>query len=423
MTSADRHNARYQRRKAKREAKRREFLCKFDDFDRMSSVSALLEANWAARKGVMWKASVARYNMHAFKNARKSHRALQAGEDTRKGYYHFQIVERGKARDVHSLHYAERVIRRSACTNAMVPILAHTLIYDNGASLKNKGVSFSINRCATHLHKFWRENRNNDGYVLVIDYRKFFANIQHGPLLTICDENFKDAQLNRLCRGFISATGERGLYIGPEDSQISAVAYPNRIDHLIKDIWRQKYFARYMDDSYIIFRTKEEAILYRDLLMEEFKTEGIIPNPKKTQIIKLRRGFTFLKTQFYLEDSGRVLMKPCRENIIRQRRKLKAFRRFVDRGEMTLDQVENAYMSWRGSLEESANRRRKNKRRKIQRKNAHRSVVNMDRYYYHLFACRPWLKKRKNKRKRFYHHGKHQGCHHGRNYSAQKSAC
>lgn len=409
MTSAERHEARYQRRKAKRAAKCREFSRQYDDFDRISSVSALLEANWAARKGVMWKASVARYNVHAFKNARKSHRALQTGKDIRQGYYHFQIVERGKARDVHSLHYAERVIRRSACINAMVPILAHTLIYDNGASLKNKGVSFSISRCATHLRKFWRENQGNDGYILIIDFRKFFANIQHAPTLAMYDKHFNDVRLNRLCRSFVSATGENGLYIGPEDSQITAIAYPNRIDHLIKDVWRQKYYARYMDDSYIIFQTKEEATRYRDLLMEEFKTEGIIPNPKKTQIIKLRRGFTFLKTQFYLENNGRVLMKPCRENVIRQRRKLKAFRRFVNRGEMTVEQVDSSYMSWRGSM---------------LRRNAHRSVVNMDRLYFCLFTRRPWFKKQIKRRKGFYHHAKqHQGSHHGRDHGAQKSAC
>ena len=69
MTSLERREGRYQRRKAKREEKHRTRIAKYDDFDRVSSVSSLIKANWDSRRGVMWKASVARYNMHFIKNA------------------------------------------------------------------------------------------------------------------------------------------------------------------------------------------------------------------------------------------------------------------------------------------------------------------------------------------------------------------
>lgn len=405
MTSLERHEARYQRRKAKREAKRREYAQKYDDFQRLSSTSAIIGAHWASRKGVLWKASVARYDMRFFRNARRSRRESRNGKDTRQGFFHFQIVERGKPRDVHSLHYAERVIRRSVCTNAMVPILSHNLIYDNGASLKDKGVSFHIERCEKHLHQFWREQGNNDGYVLIIDFRKFFDNIEHGTVLRMYDNYFKDQRLNAMCRAFVEATGDKGLFIGPEDSQITAVAFPNHIDHLIKDKWGLKYYGRYMDDSYIILRDKEELAKYRDLLFAEFAKVGIIPNPKKTQIVKLRRGFTFLKTQFFLTDSGRVIEKPCRDSIIRERRKLKAFRRFLNAGEMALDKVACSYMSWRGS---------------VKGKDSHLSIQTMDTLYFALFAAKPWIKKKKH-RKGIYHYDSSGNS--GRNHRLQAVAC
>lgn len=386
MKSTERHEARYQRRKAAREAKRMAYAEKYDDFQRMSSASALLKAHWDARKGVMWKASVARYDMHGFKNSRKSRNYLHAGKDTRQGFYNFQIVERGKPRDVHSLHYSERVIRRSTCINSMVPILAHGLIYDNGASLDGKGVSFAIDRCAKHLHEFWNENQSNDGYALVIDFKKFFDNIQHAPVMTMYDQYFQDEKLNRLCKNFVTATGEKGLYIGPEDSQITAVAYGSAIDHTIKDKWRRKYYARYMDDSYIMGRTKAELIQLRDdLISNVFAEYGIIPNVKKTQIVKLRRGFTFLKTQFILTDTGKVNQKPNRDSIIRQRRKLKSFRRFVDAGEMTMEQVQCSYMSHRGSLEQKA---------------AYHVINSLDSLYFSLLAEKPWTVKKKKKRRK-----------------------
>ena len=382
MTSKERHEARYQRRKAKREAKRRAAIGKYDDYARATSVSALIGANWASRKGVLWKGSVARYNANYFKNARYAHKLLAAGKDIRQGFYHFQIIERGKLRDVHSLHYAERVIRRSICTNAMVPILSHGLIYDNGASLKNKGINFAINRCAAMLHRYWRKYGDNEGYALVIDFRKYFDNIEHDPLFGVYDQYIQDKRLNRLCRSFVTATGEKGLFIGPEDSQISAIAYPSRIDHLIKDKWRCKFFERYMDDSVLVARTKEELFAIRDKLFAEYAKQGIVLNAKKTQVIKLSRGFTFLKTQFVLQPNGRVLQKPCRAATIRERRKLKSFRRFVSEELLTVEQVCNSFMSWRGYMGY---------------KDAHRTVYNMDRLVYALFAVKPWIKCKKRK--------------------------
>ena len=104
MTSQERHEARYQRRKVARQAKHRARIAQYDNFDRVADVSSLVDANYNARKGVMWKASVARYNARYFKNSIKIHKTLMRGGDTRRGFYHFGIVERGKKRAIHSLH-------------------------------------------------------------------------------------------------------------------------------------------------------------------------------------------------------------------------------------------------------------------------------------------------------------------------------
>lgn len=396
MTSQERHEARYQRRKAARQAKHRARIAQYDNFDRVADVSSLVDANYNARKGVMWKASVARYNACYFKNSIKIHKTLMRGGDTRRGFYHFGIVERGKKRAIHSLHYSERVVRRSACTNALVPILSSNLIYDNGASLEGKGISFAVKRCAVHLHEFYRETGGNDGYILLIDYRAFFDNINLDNLKrNVIDRYILDQRLNTLAKNFVDApnlerlkygqpTKENGLYIGPEDSQIFAIAYPNSIDHTIKDQWRQRWFARYMDDSYIINKSKELLIEFRRLLFGLFAEKGIVPNPKKTQIVKLRRGFTYLKTKFTLLPNGKVLQQPCRESVIRERRKIKKFFNFLQAGLMTMEQILTSYMSWRGSLI---------------KKQARRSVHCTDLLFYKLYGIMPWKIKSKRKSK------------------------
>lgn len=160
-----------------------------------------------------------------------------------------------------------------------------------------------------------------------------------------------------------------------------------------------------MDDAYILCRTKEEAKRILDLLFEQYERMGIIPNPKKTQVVKLSQGFTFLKTRYFLEKSGRVVKKPCRDGIVRQRRKLKKFRRFMDKGQMTIGQVCQSYMSWRGY---------------ISRKNAGRTIRNMDSLFTALFHVRPWKQKirftiggNENEQLRYYH---------GRNQRLQATA-
>ena len=392
MNSAERHEARYQRRKAAREAKRRKRLDVYDNFDRVASIPALIRANFDSRKGVMWKASVARYNAHFLKFAVMQSRDLYTGKFKCSGFFVFWIVERGKRRHVHSLHYAERVIRRSFCINALVPILSSGLIYDNGASLKGKGVSFSLSRCVVHLHRYFRETGSNEGYILIIDFKGYFDHILHEPLMEIIDKYVYDPQLNALTKLFINAANMdkpddekgMGLYIGPEDSQIYAVSYPNKIDHQIKDGWGLKYFNRYNDDSYIMLRDKEKLLEYRDQLFMMYDELGIIPNKKKTQIVKISRGFTYLKTKFFLTETGKVIMKPDHNSIVRERRKLKKFKRFYDNGDMTLQQISQSYMSWRGS---------------ILKKDAYESVRHMDGLFFSLFGTMPWKDKKKGRKR------------------------
>lgn len=387
LTSEERHEKRYQRRKAKREQKRYEALAKYDDFNQVARVSSLIRAHFESRKGVMWKASVARYDSRLIRNSVLLHNELMSGKFKPKGFFPFVIYERGKRRQIHSVHYVERVLRRSVCMNALVPILSHNLIYDNGASLKDKGVSFSIKRCETHLHRFYRKYGDNKGYILIIDFKSYFDNIDHSYMKKVLREAISDERIIKLSESFIDAPNDdksvtgrgKGLYIGPEDSQILAIAYPNAIDHKIKDEWRNAFYGKYMDDSYILFREKSDAIKTKDALFAEFEKVGIIPNKKKTQIIKLSRGFTYLKTKYYLTNTGRVIKKPDHDNVVRERRKLKKLKNIVDKGDMSLEQVVHSYMSWRGAI--------------LQR-DAWNSVCSMDRLFYQLFKEKPWIKRK-----------------------------
>ena len=191
------------------------------------------------------------------------------------------------------------------CINALVPILSHNLIYDNGASLKGKGVSFSARRTEKNLHSFYRRTGGNDGYVVCIDFTSYFNNILHQPLFDILDKYILDPHLNALEKSFIKAPEKygllsepgKGLFIGPEDSQILAVSYPSSIDHKIKDQWGIKEYVRYNDDSYFLTETLEDARRCLSLLLAEYDRLGIIPNKKKNTDYQAQPGIFISKNQ------------------------------------------------------------------------------------------------------------------------------
>ena len=342
MTSQERHDARYQRRKAARQAKHRARIAQYDNFDRVADVSSLVDANYNARKGVMWKASVARYNARYFKNSIKIHKTLMRGGDTRRGFYHFGIVERGKKRAIHSLHYSERVVRRSACTNALVPILSSNLIYDNGASRIGKGLHWQIKRIKQQLARHYRKYGRAGG-VLLLDLKKFFPYAPHSIIYQRHQRYILNPDFRRIADTIIdTAPGEfpgRGMPLGVEPSQQEMAAMPSAVDNWIKCQMSTHSAGHYMDDYCIILPDIEDLKKLGRAIVRQFEIRGIPVNKKKCKIIPLTKPFRWCKARFTLTETGKIKVNGSRDGVIRARRKLKLFHREWLAGKRTLQEV------------------------------------------------------------------------------------
>lgn len=338
---------RYRRRKAARDARKAELVKEYADFDTVFSFDHLHAAYRESVKGVGWKASTQRYKANALSNINKAQNELLDGRFRSKGFFEFDIVERGKPRHIRSVHISERVVQRCLCDYSLVPALSRSFIYDNGASLRGKGYDFAVRRVSGFLSKHYRKY-GMEGYVLVFDFSKYFDTARHEPVFREIEKSGLDDRLVSLSEYFIKCFGDEGLGLGSQVSQIAAIALPNRIDHYIKDVLGMKAYERYMDDGVIIHRSKEklrECLAHIRRLCAEL---GIKLNEKKTQIVKLSRGFTFLKVRFRLGKTGAVIRRVSYSNIKHMRKKLKVFRRWVDTGRMTRADVETSLTSWRG---------------------------------------------------------------------------
>lgn len=340
-------------------------------YERLLDLNNLHEAYMRSKKGVNWKESVQRYGMNELMNIYELTERLKNGTYKQKPFYEFDINERGKIRHIKSLHISDRVLQRALCDYILAPITRRYLIHDNGASVKGKGIEFTRERLQAHLEKYYRKFGNN-GYVLLIDFSKYFDNIKHEKAVEQLARIIKDPEAMKLISGLISTFGNNGngVGIGSQISQVIGIYYPTEIDNFCKIVKACKFYGRYMDDTYIIHHDKQ---FLRDLLndiAEICRRLGIVLNSKKTQIVKLSDGFTFLKIRYFYGKTGKIIKIPCRKTITRERRKLKKLKARLEAGLITAEEIKEQYKSWRGN---------------ITRFNAYKSVQNTDALYKTLY--------------------------------------
>lgn len=346
MTSEERHQKRYERRKARREANRMKTAVVCDNFDEVFTYSHLYKAYKCCCRNVGWKASTQLYKTNAVYNLFLTYQRLKAGTFKSDGFFEFNIFERGKVRHIRSVTIRERVVQRCLCDFSLTPMLSRVLIYDNGASSKGKGYTFSVNRLVKQIHHFYNTKHTNKGYILLFDFSKFFDSLSHDLLKSILEKIYNDERIKKLTYHFIDMFGDRGIGLGSQVSQNLALVSVNRIDHYVKEVLRIKGYGRYMDDGYLIHEDKEylkRCLIELRRLCNEL---GVVLNERKTRIARLDKGFTYLKLNFLLTPSGKIIKRIYPKSVTRMRRKLKKFKKFVDSGKMSTFDVYQSFQSW-----------------------------------------------------------------------------
>ena len=180
VNSEERRAARRRRREEKRALKRAERLegCTLEN---VASIDSLFDAAREAAAGVNWKSSTQRYMQDQLRNAAKAHRDLMAGADTSRGFVRFSIYERGKRRDISAVHFSERPIQKSLTKNALIPAIEPTLIDANSANRKGKGTHYAVKLLKKQLARHYRKH-GPEGYILQVDFKDYFASIEHEPV-------------------------------------------------------------------------------------------------------------------------------------------------------------------------------------------------------------------------------------------------
>ena len=101
-----------------------------------------------------------------------------------------------------------------------------------------------------------------------------------------------------------------------------------------------------MDDGVVLSDNKEYLRLLLDESQKVAESLGLHFNLKKTRIVKMSKGFTFMKVRYRISKDGKIIKTLVHSGIVRERRKLKKIHRKVLKGELTLDDAYNSMQSW-----------------------------------------------------------------------------
>jgi len=298
MTSQERHEARFQRRKAKR-LERKQARC--DSLGPMNKIFSYRKMFFYGKKccnGVRWKQSVQNFEGHLFSGTATRRRTVLEQTWKPKSCSHFTLRERGKIRPIDAPHITDRQIHKTLCNEVLIPLYSPSMIYDNGASQKGKGLHWQFKRIKQQLGWHYRRY-GREGAVLLLDLKGFFPNASHALLYQRHRELILNPELQNLADTVIQyspcPTPGRGMPLGVEPSQQEMVALPSKIDQWIKCQARVHCAGHYMDDYYAFFPTVDEAKLMGHEIVRRFEAAGIRVNKRKCKVIPLTKPFRFCK--------------------------------------------------------------------------------------------------------------------------------
>ena len=317
------------------------------------TVANYIDALKECRKAVGYKFSVQNYVAHGLFRIGQTISIIRSGKiPAVKNTDHVTISERGHERVITPIRIEDRVTQRVLCDKVLVPLAEKKMIYDNGASAKGKGTGFSRRRMNEHIEAAKRRWGADNVYALKFDFKLIEDKRLRDLIMGIIEsyqlddiKRIKDPELRKKEAKSLLSHEKVGICLGSQISQVMALLVPTDFDHFIKDKLGLKFYVRHMDDGVILLNDKDELVRIRELLKEEAAKYGLTLHPKKTKIVKMTKGFTFLKVK-YRVSNGKTIKTLVRSGIVRMRRKMKKFSRMVGKTKITKDDVYVSVQSW-----------------------------------------------------------------------------
>jgi RNA-directed DNA polymerase len=202
------------------------------------------------------------------------------------GIYTYLVLHDTKRRDIYVAPVRDRVVH-ALVAGYLERVFSPRMFAQSFAAQKGKGVD------AARAYLFGAMQslrRRGDVWVLKLDVRKYFANIDHTILKKCLGRRITDHRIMGLCEEIIRSFGdnERGIPLGNLTSQWFANIYLHELDQFAKHALGILHYMRYNDDVIVLGTDEGKLVRWVEALVN-FATEKLqlcIP-PNKQSITRL----------------------------------------------------------------------------------------------------------------------------------------
>ena len=244
-----------------------------------------------------------------------------------------------KKRRILAAPFEDRIVHTWYVKEFIEKIFVPQFISASYACIKGKG----MHKCALDVKKalYSVSKKNKNEYVVKMDVAKFFDNIDRGILLKIIERKVKDKDFLLFTKKLLNSSSmydkkeNIGLPIGNFSSQMFGNIYLNEVDKYAKEELKCKYYFRYLDDTCIICKNKEEArdVLFKLTVFYAEKLHLLLNN--KTEIFPVKKGVNFCG--YKITNKGYMnLRNKGKKKLVK---KLKYLRYNLRKGNITVEEA------------------------------------------------------------------------------------
>ena len=352
-------------------------------YDEMLKYDHALSMFYKVKRNCKNKEAVYNYNLNLNTNIYRILELLYLKKYKFSKYRIFMIRD-PKYRIIMSENIQDKIVNHMVSKYILLPSLESKLIDTNVATRINKGSGYAFDKFCDNINKL--KYQKKEIYILKIDIKKYFYNINHSILYKKLEKYIKDKDALDILHTIIGSTNleyvnkninylknnkiievkntnisekekeeknntiksipiykyGKGLSIGNMTSQILAIFYLNDVDHYIKEVLKHKYFICYMDDLLILDNDLEKLKESFKLINKEIKNLDLEIN-SKSNIYKLSNGIVFLGYNFKL-NKNKLIIRYNNKTIRRITKKLKNLKKY------DYDKYKKSYGSYKGYL-------------------------------------------------------------------------
>lgn len=303
-----------------------------NQFDKYLTYENLMKAHKLSKKGKTLRREVILFDLKQEEYISWMLEQLRTGQYQHGGYRTFTITI-PKERKVQASRYIDRIVHRWVVDSFLKPYFEVQFINTTYACIKNRGMhkaALDVQKAMKHCKYKWQ-----DYYILKMDVAKYFQNIDKNILFEILKRKIKDKKLLNLMNKIVySDKADKGLPIGNYTSQTLANIYLNEVDQYAKHKLKCKYYFRYMDDTIILLKTKQEAIYVLEQITNFLKEKLKLELNSKTQIFKSKQGVNFCG--YKINEYRLKIRNRGKKNL---KRKVKKLEKQIKLGKMSIKEA------------------------------------------------------------------------------------